>query len=279
MYELESRDASVFRAALVGAVKSQGDIGLRVEVKSSADYRNMRLFLNADRSAGFALDGDNIVSVFGNKSAKDSIYSIIPSAVAMGGRRLDCFDGSLPNIYSKFGFTAVGRTPFNPDYKLEGWDMDTMGRPDVVLMVYQFPLPDYISGLDYEPRYGKNDGPYIPDDADWGVIQRKALDELADTAILESDDEDLRHDLLFDAIEENNYPEIFRDNRESIAQFDEEIDAHDKNRTYDANDVYRPYVHTPLVFRELGISDKGFFLYKSKINQIVSMIKIGKGRP
>lgn len=72
---------------------------------------------------GFALDGDNIVSVFSSKpGGSNALGKIIPFAVAMGGRRLDCFGGGLQNMYARYGAVPTGKTNFNEQYAPPGWD-------------------------------------------------------------------------------------------------------------------------------------------------------------
>lgn len=50
---------------------------------------------------------------------------------------LDAFDigGFLPKLYGQFGFVQVARVKFSKDYAPDKWNYDTMGEPDVVLMV------------------------------------------------------------------------------------------------------------------------------------------------
>ena len=90
-----------------------------VEIKERADYEKARLFLSNDCKAGFALIGDEIVSVF---NAADSPHrsvslSMIRLAVELGGRRLDAFDIYLPHIYARNGFRVVGRGRWDDAYE------------------------------------------------------------------------------------------------------------------------------------------------------------------
>ena len=52
----------------------------------------------------------------------------------IGGQWLNCFDGRLVEIYSKFGFKERARVPFNPEFKPAGWDLDERGQPDIVFL-------------------------------------------------------------------------------------------------------------------------------------------------
>ena len=83
----------------------------------------MRTFLTPDGKAGFALNGDDIVSVFRHPDGpKGVVPAMLDLATSQGGRRLDAFDTTLPFLYGKSGFRAVSRTPFNPEYQPEGWN-------------------------------------------------------------------------------------------------------------------------------------------------------------
>lgn len=133
-----------------------------VYVYDEAEYCDKRLFVTDDGKAGFALAGDEIVSVFRHP---DSAYpnaapALIAAAVSEGGRRLDCFDTVLPAAYARAGFVPVARLRWNDDYAPEGWDYDTYrvfngGRPDVVFMAYD------PAALD--SRYERGAGPYVDD--------------------------------------------------------------------------------------------------------------------
>jgi len=98
----------------------------------------MRLFLFDGGSSGFALNGDDIISVFSSPdSASGVVDTVLTLAVQEGGRRLDAFNTFLPRIYAKKGFRSVARLPFNREFAPEGWDYDYFernfgtGEPDV----------------------------------------------------------------------------------------------------------------------------------------------------
>jgi hypothetical protein len=106
-------------------------------------------FLLDDGRSGYALSGDNIISVFSSPDSPEGVAArVLTDAIARGGRRLDGFDTFLPRLYAKNGFRAVARLPFSRDYAptLESgagadWNYDAMakwngGEPDVVFMVY-----------------------------------------------------------------------------------------------------------------------------------------------
>jgi len=156
-HELEKGEesAALFHKAISAAAKAN-KAGAVVHVYEPEEYKNMRLFLAPDALGGFALKGDDIVSVFKDPKAPYKRFALtaLEMGVAQGGRRLDCFDTVLPHFYSKNNFRAVARIPFVDEYAPEGWDYEGMkdfnnGWPDVVFMVY-------------DPEAG----PYRPDDGE-----------------------------------------------------------------------------------------------------------------
>lgn len=117
--------------------------GASVHVYEPQEYQGMQTYLAPDKSAGFALKGNDIVSVFKHPESphKNVGYHAVNEAIKQGGDRLDAFDTVLPSFYSNAGFKAVSRVPFNEEFAPEGWDYERMkpfnnGRPDVVFMVH-----------------------------------------------------------------------------------------------------------------------------------------------
>lgn len=161
LHELHPDEAGAFRG-LIGGLKEGNRFHASVYVYDEQEYAAMRLFVTDDGKAGVALKGDEVVSVF---ARTDSAHtgcgrSLIATAVANGGRRLDCFDTALPRLYAREGFTPVARVRWDDEYAPPGWDYDTYseyngGRPDVVFMAYNpnsigstydgggTPMPDY----------------------------------------------------------------------------------------------------------------------------------------
>lgn len=143
--------AEHFRNAIAAA--KTGKFAAAVTVKSPDEYKAMRTFLTPDGKAGFALDGDDLVSAF--KHPDSTIRQFADSALALGtqlgGRRIDCFDTVLPEIYSKSGFRAVARLAWDDKYAPPDWDKTTFakfnsGRPDVVFMVHDAKALAYRAG-------------------------------------------------------------------------------------------------------------------------------------
>ncbi len=141
MHELGADGAAAFRRAIQHS-KDISTFGAAVYVYDEADYAGMRLFVSADGNTGFALKGDDIVSVFSFGAApKGSVHGIMQLAVQEGGRRLDAFDTVLPDLYAVHGFRIAARMKWNDDYAPAGWDKKTFskynkGEPDVVFMAY-----------------------------------------------------------------------------------------------------------------------------------------------
>lgn len=140
---LEISDPAEFHNA-ISAAKAGHPFGESVTVYSPEAYSGMRLFMTEDGTAGFALNGDDIVSVFKAKGSPHRGWSLhaLNLATSQGGRRLDAFDTELPHLYALAGFEVVGRTAFVDEYAPEGWDYGryaqyNKGRPDVVAMVYR----------------------------------------------------------------------------------------------------------------------------------------------
>lgn len=135
-YESGTVGPSRFRAA-IAAAKLASPFGASVNIYSLDDYANMRLFLAPDGLSGFALKGEDIVSVFSHPDAKGQgrLRKIIDTAVANGGRTLDAFDGRLVQMYAELGFKEVRREPWDESQKPEGWK-DEWGTPDVVFMEF-----------------------------------------------------------------------------------------------------------------------------------------------
>jgi len=169
-FEVGANGASTFRDAIQEA-KANSRFGAAVYVYPANEYAGMRLFLTEDGKAGFALKGDDIVSVFAGKEHPGAANSVLQLATQEGGRRLDAFDTVLPNMYALHGFRAVARTKWNDDYAPDGWNKDTFkefnnGKPDVVFMVHD---PEYFDA------YTHADGPVIAEYDDGAKAQAEAL--------------------------------------------------------------------------------------------------------
>ena len=124
-------------------------------------YADMRLFVTDGGNAGFALKGNDIVSVFNTRGGglRSVSYPLVRLAIEQGGRKLDAFDTILPEIYSANGMKTASRLVWDEKQRPEGWrDNDFIefnrGQPDVVFMYYEPPATEYkpdsgIYALDY----------------------------------------------------------------------------------------------------------------------------------
>lgn len=120
----------------------------------------MRLFVEGEGSAGFALKGDDIVSVFSDGSSKGVAHSMLLLATQEGGRRLDAFNTVLPEIYAAHGFRTAAKLPWNDEFAPEDWSKETYakynaGEPDVVFMAHDpaFMGAADTDAVDYAPDY------------------------------------------------------------------------------------------------------------------------------
>jgi hypothetical protein len=106
----EVNDPGLFRDLINEAKAALGPIG--AQVTAYDDYAGKRLFLFDDGASGFALDGDDIISVFSipGQAPQGAAQRVLELAVAEGGRRLDAFNTFLPKIYARAGFPCC-RTP------------------------------------------------------------------------------------------------------------------------------------------------------------------------
>jgi len=145
----------------IESAKESNKSGASVYTYSPAEYKDMRLFLTPDGGAGFALKGDDIVSVFNNRNSghKNIANSMLQLAIAQGGRKLDAFDTALPHIYSRNKFVVSSRLPWDESQKPDEWDYKNFrkyqnGRPDVVFMHYD---------PSYEKLYDESEGEYADD--------------------------------------------------------------------------------------------------------------------
>lgn len=152
--------------------------GAAVEIKPVAEYSELRLFLTPDGLAGFALNGDDLVSAFSAPDApRQQSAAIVALAVQSGARRLDAFDTVLPTGYSVQGFRVVARIKFKDEFAPPGWSKDLFkgynrGEPDIVYMVYD---PE---NADPTKPYKKGDGKRVRTPEQAVALQDEALKKI-----------------------------------------------------------------------------------------------------
>lgn len=173
-HQAVERGPEDFHAAIAEA-KAAHPKGAAVTLYSPEEYATMQTHTLPDGSAGYALNGDDIVSVFKhpNSNIPRAADTMLSHAFQQGGRRLDAFDTELPHIYGRNGMRAVARIPFDPQFAPEGWSYDAFrhyngGKPDVVFMVRD----PFNSG--YRPGDGLKVGSY--DEA--VAIQKQAVKDI-----------------------------------------------------------------------------------------------------
>jgi len=142
---------------LIQTNKETNKFGSSVFVHSAEEYKKMKMYVTPDGDLGFALNGDDIVSVFSNRKGDGSIHTALELAIAEGGRRLDAFDTVLPGLYAEHGFRAVSRVEFIDEFAPPDWDKELYasfnnGEPDVVFMVFD---PERAEGDGYTPGEGE----------------------------------------------------------------------------------------------------------------------------
>jgi len=172
-FEMGPEGAKTFRDS-IQASKESSPFGASVFVYDEADYADMRTFLSDDGKAGFALKGDDIVSVFAGPEQRGAVNSILQLATQEGGRRLDAFDTVLPVLYATHGFKPVARVKWSDDAAPDDWNKETFkefnnGKPDVVFMVHD---PESFA------KYTEGDGKIIQDYDQGAVEQAKALKDI-----------------------------------------------------------------------------------------------------
>ncbi len=146
--ENRSADSTAFSSALAAARAADGKNGWAVTLKTPEELAGDKVILARNQASGLAVtpDGD-IVAVFNNKKAggpKGATKVLIPTAIANGGTKLDCYGKTLVNIYSRFGFEPVARVEFNPEFANDGWDA-SKGTPDIYFMVHNGDSADTVA--------------------------------------------------------------------------------------------------------------------------------------
>lgn len=128
-----------------------------VDVHSVREYRKMKCYLSASGNAGVAIkrNGD-VVSVFSSAKGSNAMGKLIPFAVEMGGKKLDCYangrNGGLASMYARYGARATGKVAFNSEYAPADWDGKSY--PNVVAMVLPKSVDDVINR--YDPKRSVN---------------------------------------------------------------------------------------------------------------------------
>lgn len=129
-----------FSTALAEAI-DYNEFGPYVDKHSSEELQRTHAvaFLSRDQKAGVAIWPDgNIRAVFKDKRSpiRNAIGELMLTALTAGGNKLDCFDGILRVVYSKFGFIPVARVRFDPKCQPENWNEEKFGKPDIIFWMH-----------------------------------------------------------------------------------------------------------------------------------------------
>lgn len=131
---------AVFSSALKAAREADVANGWAVSPQDAEDLRKrkVKLLMSETGSAGLGVtpDGD-IIGVFKNSQMQERgvLTSLLPSALANGGVKLDCYGAGLVKQYQRFGFVPVARVKFNAEFANSGWTSDK-GEPDIYFMLH-----------------------------------------------------------------------------------------------------------------------------------------------
>lgn len=105
-------------------------------------YKTCQNFLIGHGIAGFAIYGDEIISVHKNnkKAEETAVRHILPKMVRCafkyGAKYGDCYGDFLANYYMKSGFIAIARVPFDSlDDNPPNWDIEKDGKPYCYLLL------------------------------------------------------------------------------------------------------------------------------------------------
>lgn len=113
--------------------------GAYVHTHEPKEYAEVdQLHLLEGSEGGFAIKSGDIISVFKHPKVKRSLLGeLIPKAIQMGGTHLDCFNGILPTLYSKFKFMPVSKVKFNREFAPEDWNYARDEEPDIIFMIFK----------------------------------------------------------------------------------------------------------------------------------------------
>ena len=135
-----TNEPAAFSSALDKARNADARNGWAVTPQSadSLAERGVKLLMKADGATGLGVapDGD-IIGVFKNPNSHviGALRTLIPTAIANGGTKLDCYGYNLVRQYQKYGFIPVARTKFVAEFANEGWTPDK-GEPDIYFMMH-----------------------------------------------------------------------------------------------------------------------------------------------
>lgn len=160
--------------------------GAFVTKHSIDEYKNMKLYITLDGSAGIAITSDNnIVSIFNGGEKKGVLKTLLPLAIGQGGRKLDNFNSAkLSGMYELYGFNPISKVKFNSQFAPDDWNYERDGEPDIVFWIHNGD-----SAEDVVLNFGRYDVP-------WDAVQEFSTYEEAgqyrDAVIDMIDEEELK---------------------------------------------------------------------------------------
>ena len=171
VYEID--DAQAFFDAISSAKESRGDDGIQVALKTKEEYQKVLdeggvLLVSKDGNVGVMLEANgNVGSGFSHSDVpkgENSLKPLLITAIKLGGRFTDAYEGYLPKYYAKFGFKPLYRMKFNPEFADKGWDKTILkSEPDVVFMYFDGNRETLEANYDKFPAYDKTQGEYVTD--------------------------------------------------------------------------------------------------------------------
>ena len=138
--KLKKSEYEVFYNSLKCA-REHNEHGLYVILRDKKLYKDTKNFLLGDGIAGFAIDGNEFISVHKNpdKAHQHNIGKVFPEMVSLafknGAEAGDCYDEFLAEYHMSCGFIAVASVPFNDIYdNPDNWDSNRFGKPNVYIL-------------------------------------------------------------------------------------------------------------------------------------------------
>lgn len=143
--------------------------GAFVTQHSEDEYKNMKLFITLDGSAGIAITPDkNIVSIFNGGEKHGVLKTLLPLAIGHGGNKLDNYNSKkLSAMYELYGFNPVSKVKFNSQFAPDDWNYERDGEPDIVFWIHNGD-----SAEDVVLNFGRYEVP-------WDTVQEFATYEAA----------------------------------------------------------------------------------------------------
>ena len=153
MHLQEESNQQRFSDALAAAKESNSH-GAYVDGQSveALSEKGAKMIVSEDGLAGAAVgtagkEKGNIFAVFKDKrsSAKNASAELIIQAIAQGGNKLDCYNGTLSNMYQQMGMVPVARVAFNEEFMPDGWNTERDDHPDIVFWMHNGDSADTVA--------------------------------------------------------------------------------------------------------------------------------------